>query len=872
MSDLDVLIADGNSAAARRARVKLQPRDKKGRWVPTGAALLAAIRGLNGAAKKYKLKAIGGTATSKGEKNRIRALLTEDAPELGLEKNTVLEVDPKNGELDTGIKLNKDFLKSKGIDPDVQHTLPKTIAEQPQDVADMNPQEADDLDIELADGGLDAEEDKDFRKEREDEPLAKLPPGLEDEVKTGEEVSELLDGDSDAPEKDYLQDPTPESIADDIMSEAFYNGDVPDLDEALAPLAREVSSEGDDVRNVSPMDLERGSVIRSSNGDDFTVLDFKFSGDLEKAKLTLQDKDGNVFEQDVATNAPLRQVTGARRRATRPPEAEEAPTPSPAEDSTPEISEEVTPEPEVIEETEVSPVEVEQESLVPANFPPESRVDNGEDINLEPIDPQAKDALRRRQLNPTTTADGEVVEFVDESGNIVEAQDPFNIMSALAEAYPDAKFSEDGLSLIMHREKDKDGRLFEVRPNNTGKRAILYSMRWTNPESGDYEEFVYKNDAHSISAALGSYDSEYILDRVLGRKPEFESLKFGNSSANMNDTLRRRAEIAFMGPKDAANTRRKFVSLQENAIRLAQGRNTTYHPNSHRVKDREIPSLWGSYSDFLTNPDAANKEDLYHVLYNVFGMQPMNEAAHAEVRTSLRSQFKQIFPEATAQQTRAFNAYVTNASEKMRGIYRNPDDKVRAIKYASKDRTTAVESGMTVEYTNNVGDKSIVKVKALVQNQNAASLGDSDKYNYGDFVVIEDSEGNTRIINALKLRILNDQSTPVGRYIPNLRGEALRARREEQGEISPLDSFPDRVLPATPIISNVPEGPKLIDDFIVGDVLRDREGNPIGEILSVKPIKSRSGKDGNAFIVRKSNGEKVRVNYALGTELPPKKA
>ena len=870
MSDLDVLTADGNSAAARRARVKLQPRDKKGRWVPTGAALLAAIRGLNGTAKKYKLKAIGGTATSKGEKNKIRALLLEDAPELGLKKNTVLEVDPKNGELESKIKLDKDFLKKKGIDPDVQHTLPKSIAEQPQDVSDMNPQAGDDLDIELANGGLTDDEDKDFRAERDEEPLAKLPPGMEDEVKTGEEVSELLDGDSDAPEKDYLQDPTPESIADDIMSEAFYNGDVPDIDEALAPLAREVSPDADDVRSVSPLDLERGSVIRSGNGDDFTVLDFKFSGDLEKAKLTLQDKDGNVFEQDVATDAPLRQVTGARRRATRPPEAEERPTPTPAEDAAPEISEEATPEPEVIEESEVSPVEVAEESLVPANFPPASRVDNGEDIDLQPLDPQEKATLRRRQLNPTTTADGEVVEFVDETGNVVAAQDPFNIMSALADAYPDAKFSEDGLSLIMHRQKDKDGRIFELRANNTGKRAILFSVKWTDPESGKSEEFIYKNDAHSISAALGAYDSEYILDKILGRTPDSENLEFGNSRANMNDTLRRRAQIAFMGPKNPADTRRKFVSLEENANRLAEGRSTTYHENSHRVKDREIPSLWGAWSDFLTNPDAANKEDLYHVLYNIFGMQPMNEAAHAKVRTQIRATFKELFPERSDYQARAFNAYVTNASEKMRGIYRNPDDKVRAIRYASKNRTTAIESGMTVEYINNVGDKSIVKVKALVKNQNASSLGDADRYNYGDYVVIEDSEGNTRLINALKLRILDDQNAPIGRYIPNLRGEALRARREEQGEISPLNSLPDRVLPATPIISNVPEGPKLIDDFIVGEVLRDREGNPIGEILSIKPIKSSSGKDGNAFIVRKSNGEKVRVNYALGTELPPK--
>ncbi|NBW42093.1 hypothetical protein EBR25_14055, partial [bacterium] len=55
----------------------------------------------------------------------------------------------------------------------------------------MNPQPADDLDIELANGGLTDKEDKDFRAEREQEPLAKLPPGMEELSK--EELGKLLE-------------------------------------------------------------------------------------------------------------------------------------------------------------------------------------------------------------------------------------------------------------------------------------------------------------------------------------------------------------------------------------------------------------------------------------------------------------------------------------------------------------------------------------------------------------------------------------------------------------------------------------------------------------------------------------------------------
>ena len=175
MPDLNTLLADGNSSAARRARVRLQPRDKKGRWIPTGAALFASINGIG----KVKGKAIGGTATKKGEKNNIRMLVGKGYESKGIPENTVLTVDPKNGELESKIKLSRDYLKKKGIDPDVQHTLPKSLADMPQDLKDMDSQPADDLDIELATGGLDDAEDKDFRAERSQEPLAKLPPAME---------------------------------------------------------------------------------------------------------------------------------------------------------------------------------------------------------------------------------------------------------------------------------------------------------------------------------------------------------------------------------------------------------------------------------------------------------------------------------------------------------------------------------------------------------------------------------------------------------------------------------------------------------------------------------------------------------------------
>jgi hypothetical protein len=989
MSELpETILADGNSAAARRARVKLQPRDRKGRWIPTGASIFAMIKGLGGSGvKKYNLKAIGGTATKKGEKNKIRALLTADAPDLGLRKNTVVEIDPANGELDTQIKLDRDFLKRKGIDPDLQHTLPSTLGKKFDKVEDINPKPADDLDIELANNGLTDDEDKDFRAERDQEPLAKLPPGMEELSK--DELDALTRGGPKAPsdvekpagkpprfpgdkgvpeptdvsdkpkppsldemlwlgaspakiedpkevfdnpfgnwEKPSVQeyneamekplesmtdeelakviaysqnfarrDPREKNINDfaieearrrklnsDIspeekavrekVAEAFYGGEIDPDPEVLL---REVARDGEVPRKrTAAAGLEPGDVIRNAAGEEDVVIgvsNVPGSG-ANQVEIKVQRENGEIVTVTGDADRPM-SVWGPKRRVQRPaaPAAEEAPETDAPEAEAPEAPE-TSEAPEAPETPEAddsfdSAEEVQAESLVPPNFPPTDRIDDGSDFDIENLSEARRKELRGRKLNPVMDADGTPAMFLNENNELTTAEDPFEIMNALAEAYPNAKFTEDGMALVLHRQKDKDGKIFEVRASNSGKKALVYTMRWTDPETGEVEEFQYKNDAHSISAALGKYDAEYLLDRVLGRKPEFETLKFGNSSAGMNDTLRKRVEVGFMGSKDPSNTRRKLVGLKENAIRLALGRNAVYHKDGTQ-KDSEIPSLWDTFDSFIEDRDAANKEDFYHVLYSIFGRAPMDERSHAEFRSALREEFSRRYKgKLSNKDTRAFHGLVTSASERMRGIYRDADPNVRAIRYASKDRTRAIEPGMTVEYTNNVGDKSTVRVTKLVKNTGAQSQG-GDIYDFGDYVIIQDADGTSRKINALKLQILSDQNADLSTYIPNLSGQALRDRREELGVFTP--SAPDELPGQNSVVSDVPEGPKMVDDIVAGDILPNKQGQPIGEVIAVKPITSRSGNPGFAFLVRKPDGEEVRVNYAQGTELELKKA
>lgn len=188
---LDTLTSDGNSRLAKSARAKLQPRDKKGRWVPYGAKLVADVRLPNGKVVRVEGRSAGGTATSKGQLNNIRLYVGKGYEDSGIEPDTILEVDPKNGELVSTIKLDRDYLEKHGVDPDATADLPEDLADQPQNLEDMNPQPATEEDKRLA-GGLTEDEDAPLRAEREKEPVAKLAPAVAEKATKVEDILDKM--------------------------------------------------------------------------------------------------------------------------------------------------------------------------------------------------------------------------------------------------------------------------------------------------------------------------------------------------------------------------------------------------------------------------------------------------------------------------------------------------------------------------------------------------------------------------------------------------------------------------------------------------------------------------------------------------------
>lgn len=934
----DALIAVG--LGANKGFWMIQPRDDEGQWIEMGAHVIFRFR--TGKGNLVVATQHGVYVGPSGKPGFARVLIPKDTPE-GL-KAGVYDIESRN--------LQQFKAIIPGLDGKSSRTRLDKFGKPVQTLEDAKLPALDDLlktaraitpqDERLAKGDLTPEEKSAEAKARLESPLADKPAGFEND--NPEEAAKLLEAAGadikSATIKPEAKTEADRSPVDEVLADVAYNGDtkktVDDLiDESLALERRKSATE----EPTSMIDI--GDLIIAPNGDELSVTDIKHAEDPATTHLVVQRaSDGRVFNfiKPLAEKHKVIRRGGQSKRPQRPA----APTRTPANadqiNKLMDLESKGISDPKIAKEVEailghrgdvadldgkkvddlISRVQKDQTSdvaptdtnigeggsefdgasdvpaapgLQPANFPPKDRLDDGSEFELPTLTNEQIDEARNRQLTPLLDPDGTPAKFVDENNNVVDAEDPFAMMAVLAKIYPNAKFTEDG-ALVLHRQKDKDGRIFELRANNSGKKAIVYSMRWTDPNTGEYTEYQHKDDRHSIKALLRKDNGpQDLLDRLLGRTDNkgksWATLKFGNSSWGPSDSLFKRLRWFMSGTGD----RKKMESLGDNAIRLADGRAAVYHKDG-TVKNSEIPSLWDSFNEFITSGsnnddrDAEARDNLYQTLYSVFGRAPLNEKAHAAYRSALRKEFKRKFPTASATEVRAFGGFVTNASERMRGIYREPDANVRSIRYASKDRTRAIERGQTVEYTNNVGETSIVKVSNLIENVNATPQGGS--YDYGDYVIVTDANGKQVKVNALKLKILRDQGTSLSAFKSNLRGEALRQRRIELGQWlpeAPRGSNGDsNTRPRQPrssaydipgqgsVVSDPAPEPKVIDDFVQGEMLYNKEGKPLGIIKAVRPVTGRSGAPGLAFLYQRADGTEGQATYALGTEIKPKKA
>jgi hypothetical protein len=678
-----------------------------------------------------------------------------------------------------------------------------------------------------------------------------------------------------------------DALAQEILADVAFNGEPSDsLDSLLEKNKGLIAFRETPTTKKEPFDLDRNDIILGDDGEERVVLDFELGSIPQNipARIRVQKADGTIEDLLVGMRDKVNVVSnrrGAVKRPQAPARPRDVAPATPTE--TPSTVDPETVEPGELDVEDGISVVMTDEGLAPANFPPKDRLDDGSNFDLPTLTDEELAAARRMSLSPLLDPDGTPAKYVDENGNLVDAEDPFAMLAVLAKVYPNAKFGPDG-SLILHRQVDtKSGKIFELRASNSGKRAVIYSFRFYNSQDpNDYIEYQHKDDRHSVTALFSAANGpEGLLDRLIGRVDRDgknwglpENFNFGNTKYKASDSLFKRSKWFRSGNRD----RKKMEEIKDNAVRLAQGRVAVLEKETKRIKNSSIASMWESFEEAYKSGPTKNERDtelvdmFYHNLYGVFGRIPLGEKSHADARKAIRDAYRRQFPNGDPKMRRAFDGYVTSASERMSGIYRGTDPQVRSIRYASEDRTRTIERGMTVQYKNNVGQISVLKVTDLVENT-TSTPNNRDSYDYGDNVIVVDANGNKRRINAIKLKIMLSQGTPLTAYKPNLLGEAMRQARIESGLAeAPQSSMPKPVIGTDTVISDQAPPPMLVDDFITGEMLYSRsDGAPLGIIKAIRPVTSRNGSQGIAFLYTSPDGTENQIVYALGTEITPKK-
>lgn len=843
MPNLETLIADGNSPAARRARVKLQPRDKKGRWIPTGAALITAIKGVS---RKIKGNAIGGTATSKAERNNIRMLVGEGYEDVNIPENTVLTVDPRNAELDTGIKLSRDFLKKKGVDPDVQHTLPKTLADQPQSLEEMDPQPADDLDIELATQGLPEDEDSNFREEREQEPLATLPPAMQDEVVEGEDVADIIEGVEDA-ERDgedasELDSDEYDSTIKETWDAIYTGADDVTIDEVV--------DQASSPEEVAISDLKPGDVISLGKQGNKRVSEVKPVGGEGDVELYVDDYGRKALVGRVPGSAGIKRLSKAEdapppeqptpeepRKPERPkaPRKPKAPTTKKGEGTTAR-----------------KPKKAEKAEKV--NLP--NRKDDGKDIA-----PGAKsnDELRSKKINNLVDEDGRLLKVMNDKGKTVAIEDPNAVVNALLEENPNSKIKEDG-TVVVERGSftDTDGKNYnyEVGVQRTVGNQFMERYTIKDADTGEVAYDFYNADYKDSFGGLYGKTSglrvtrDYLLgNSVPGRKgTDEEGVPLDKELANYfgpDRNIDQRLKY-LRKTKDMNNWR--LVTPEENIQKYLTGRgrelnksdktNGNYKSQFGNVRRSFVASTWEGI-------DLRDNELVKERLVQLLGRLPNTP----ESVDKLIDTFKRGITERYKGTDREKELQTLPVN--MKKFLEDASFDLRArdeVPFVSEDGVSPVRVGDRVRFINNEGDMVVGEVIKL--NAGSGKNGgfkDTARVRFGNETV-----DNLQTRNMLHT---DEEVTDYAAWIRN--DEKLRRRAEELGidfdeykrrkednpEFDPGDKEHAPSDAGEPYLGEegeaaAPTAGGVSEDLRPGDALYSADGEYIGTVIGIQEVPS----------------------------------
>jgi hypothetical protein len=832
---LEVILASiGFNDGANKGFWRIQPRDDEGQWIEMGANVLFRFR--TGDGNLVVATGRGVYVGPSGKPGRARVMI-EEGNDAGLEPG-IYDVESRNLQQFQALLPEDAVPEGAGERKDKFGRPVKTLADgQLPALNDLlqNRQPITEEDRRLGRGELTPEEREAEADGREKSPIANLPAGFEAE--NPEEVKELLresgvDPDEfDQEVESVEQAPKQLDPIDTAVQDAYVNA----FDPTKEPPSLDEVVEKSKIKPTKPMNLNIGDVVVDRDGKNpGTILGLNLdpSGGAQPS-MRLQLEDGRII------NAPLdlkNEVNVVRDRVAKPSRPAR---PAAREESPAEVQ-----EPEAVDVPETTPADVTDAPEAPTEIAPSGRrIDDGETIERQEITAEQLEELRKTKLAPLIDENGEAVLETDEKGKVRQPRDPNAMLNFLADTYKNSKFNDRDQLVLMRETSRENGKniQWEIRAAITGDKKIAYIFNFKNLDTGEEQTLLHKDARDSVQSLMGKTNSPEVLADILTGKQTRKYSPTFDTAVHAKDVLERALYFKYQGRTKSVADSAKYYSI---------GYAERVNPVNGTLLEKEVPSVFDAYS-------SKDKDALASRLRAVFGGLPVDEQTHEEARTAIRELFAERFPD---EDKRQFGIAVTMASRSVqKGLLDSPEN--RAVPWSSKDKVTSLDVGQTVEYKNNIGEISIVRVVGKQKVNTARPAQSDDIFDYGDYVTVIDADGKRTSLPSTSLAILRDQSTALTSYKGRVSGARLR---EERGVFYTPGTlkFPGQ--------TSIPDKISKVDDLVPGDNFYNRDGVNLGTVIESVPIVGKDDKKGYGILYMNRDGELRKAAVASGEERGPR--
>lgn len=464
------------------------------------------------------------------------------------------------------------------------------------------------------------------------------------------------------------------------------------------------------------------------------------------------------------------------------------------------------------------------------------KMDNGKVIPRQVFTEADLNAARKAKVDLLIDKDGAAPLVYDANGKPYNPLDGNAMMNFLAQKYTESRFNKQGQLVLMREIRDENGKKiqWEIRAFLSGEKKVGYMFVFKDLKTGEETTEIHKDMRDSMRALFGKTNGPEVLADIL-TGVQTRKYNKANDTANANDVIERARYFKLQGRlKSIEDTAKYYATGYAERINFSKGDGT--------LLEKEVPSVY----------DAINSGDYEGTLERlkaVFGRIPYDEESHGKARTALREQYAALFPTVDK---RSFGMAVSVASEYVRDELLSRLSN-RAVPYSSADKVSVVKKGSIVEYTNNIGEVSVVRVLDL-QRLNYAQPK-NEVFGYGDYATIIGADGKPTSAPTNALRVLKDQETPLTELKKKVTGAALKAARGVGYRSSSI------IFPGQTEVTDV-DAP--IDQLTPGDNLYSKAGQRMGVAVEVVPVTGANDKKGYGILYVTETGEVKKVAIATG--------